>query len=434
MTPAARIAQTIELLETIHADEDSPADAIAVRFSRARRYMGAKDRQAVIDGAWRVLRRHARLFWHLDALGAPADARALVLADLVVGEGMTPDQLKGLFDGSRYGPARLSGAEQALVARLAGRVLDDPDMAEGIAAEVPGWAYEPLKALFEDDFLPEMLAFTLPAPLDLRVNRLKTSREAALAALHAAGLADAAPTALSPDGIRLPRRVQLNGMELFRSGGIEIQDEGSQLLAALVGARPGERVCDFCAGAGGKSLALAAAMDNRGELVACDVAGHRLDGARRRLRKAGIQNTRVNPLRSERDDWVSRNAGRFDAVLVDAPCTGVGTWRRNPDQRWRRLGPDLEELTGLQASILGSAARLVRPGGRLVYGTCSLLPMENEAQIERFLDAEPDFSLVPVDQAMGMEEIADGPFLRLTPARHGTDGFFAALLERGGHA
>jgi 16S rRNA (cytosine967-C5)-methyltransferase len=226
----------------------------------------------------------------------------------------------------------------------------------------------------------------------------------------------------------------LGGLAAFKEGLVEVQDEGSQIAALLVGAGPGMRVVDFCAGVGGKTLALAAGMENRGKLVACDVSARRLERAVRRLRRAGVNNVERRVLSGERDKWVKRHAGGFDRVLVDAPCLGTGTWRRNPDGKWRATPNDLAELVVRQHDILHSAARLVRRGGRLVYATCSLLREEDEAQAEAFLMAEPEFSLVPAARAWA--ETIGGPspggerYLRLTPAQHGTDGFFVAIFDR----
>ncbi|NTU77712.1 MAG: RsmB/NOP family class I SAM-dependent RNA methyltransferase, partial [Alphaproteobacteria bacterium] len=277
----------------------------------------------------------------------------------------------------------------------------------------------------------EMKALLEPAPLDLRVNPLKTTREKAFAVLKEAGL----PVELgrySPFGLRIKDRPALNRIALLRDGAVEIQDEGSQLVALLVAPKPGERVVDFCAGAGGKTLALAALMENKGRIVACDVLANRLKRSAERFRRAGIHNIEIKPLTTEHDPWVKRHKEGFDRVLVDAPCSGTGTWRRNPDGRWRSLGPGLETLLPLQASILESAARLVKPGGRLVYATCSLLPEENDEQIEKFLAAHADFKVIPVQEASGAlpDLPPTGPYLALTPHAHHTDGFFAAVLER----
>jgi 16S rRNA (cytosine967-C5)-methyltransferase len=234
--------------------------------------------------------------------------------------------------------------------------------------------------------------------------------------------------------LRLAERVPLGGLATFKNGLVEVQDEGSQIAALLVDARPGMRVVDFCAGAGGKTLALAAQMANRGKLVACDVSARRLEKGVRRLRRAGVGNAERRALTSERDKWVKRHAGRFDRVLVDAPCLGTGTWRRNPGDKWRVTPEELADLLVRQHQILNSAARLVRPGGRLVYATCSVLREENEAQADAFLAATPEFSVVPAADvwhgAIGGVAPGGERYLRLTPALHGTDGFFVAIFER----
>ena len=210
-----------------------------------------------------------------------------------------------------------------------------------------------------------------------------------------------------------------------------MQDEGSQLLALLLDAKRGEMVVDFCAGAGGKTLAIAAQMNNKGRVIACDVLANRLKRSTERFRRAGLHNIQTQPLTSEKDKWVKRHKGTFDRVLVDAPCSGTGTWRRNPDARWRTLGPGLENLLPLQASILASAARLVRPGGRLVYATCSMLPQENEDQVAAFVAANPAFRVVPLREvAPQLNDSAHPDYLSLTPARHDTDGFFGAVMQR----
>jgi 16S rRNA (cytosine967-C5)-methyltransferase len=277
----------------------------------------------------------------------------------------------------------------------------------------------------------------------LRVNPLKADRDTARRALAAEHI-DADPTRWSPLGLRVAHRVPLAGTAAFKDGLVEVQDEGSQIAALLADARPGMRVVDFCAGAGGKTLALAAAMRNRGKLVACDTAEWRLERAGKRLRRAGISNVERRALSSERDPWVKHHApkgkeGGFDRVFVDAPCLGIGSWRRNPDAKWRSSPQDLAELIERQHAILDSAARLVKPGGRLIYATCSLLREENEAQVETFLDAHGDFMLYPAARAWAETIGGDYPqsdrpagdnYLRLTPAAHGTDGFFVALFER----
>jgi 16S rRNA (cytosine967-C5)-methyltransferase len=299
--------------------------------------------------------------------------------------------------------------------------------------ELPDWLYPRMLERFGDRLAVEMAALSEPAPLDLRVNILKGTRDEARAALAAEGW-DARPTALSPWGLRIDGRRPVTSGPAFQSGLVEIQDEGSQLIAALTGAKPGMRVVDWCAGAGGKTLALAAMMANRGQIVACDVSASRLDGAVRRLRRAGVNNVERHLVETG-DKWAKRREGAFDRVLIDAPCTGTGTWRRNPDARHRLTERDLLELTRKQSSIMDTASALVRPGGRLIYATCSLLREENEGQVSGFLLRHPDFALVPLDRSWPFEGPPPegerpGDLLSLTPARHGTDGFFAAVLER----
>ena len=430
MTPAARLAAAIELLTEIDAAPRRPADAVANDFFRARRFIGSGDRRAVSDRAWRVLRSRRRLGWWIARTEAAATPRLLVAASLLL-EGWTADGVAQSYSGGQYGPAPLLQPETAAVQALEGHSGGHPDMPAAVRLEVPDWILPHLQARFGDALDAEMEAALDPAPLDLRVNLLKSTRDQAQAALAAEGL-DTRLTPLSPWGLRIDGRRAVTTGAAFQSGLVEIQDEGSQIVAALVGAAPEMRVVDWCAGAGGKTLALAMLMGNRGHLVACDVSAPRLDGAVRRLRRAGVHNAERH-LVGPGDKWAKRRAGSFDRVLVDAPCTGTGTWRRNPDARQRLRELDLEELRPKQAGILDAAARLVRPGGRLVYATCSLLRDENEAQVEAFLLRHPGFAVVPLDRAWTLPAPAPGPgpYLALTPLRHGTDGFFAAVLERG---
>jgi 16S rRNA (cytosine967-C5)-methyltransferase len=355
--------------------------------------------------------------------------RLLAGASLLL-EGWTLSGLVQSFSGGRFAPAMLSREEQAALARIEGHTPDHPDMPVAVRLEIPDWLLPRLEARFGPALAREMAALDGPAPLDLRVNTLKATREDARAALAAEGW-KAEPTPFSPWGLRIQGRRPVTAGPAFQSGLVEIQDEGSQLVAVLADARPGMRVADWCAGAGGKTLALAGAMQNRGQLLACDVSAARLDGAVRRLRRAGVHNVERHPVVAG-DKWAKRRAGSFDRVLVDAPCTGTGTWRRNPDARLRLTERDLLELLPKQASILDAAQGLVRKAGRLVYATCSLLSEENEAQVTAFLARHPGFSLIPAERATALAPglSGEGGFLSLTPAQHGTDGFFAAVLER----
>ncbi len=424
MTPSARLASAIALLEEIEAAPRRPADAVANDFFRGRRYIGSGDRRAVGEQVWAVLRARRRLGWWLDAAQLSQTPRLLVAASLLL-DGTSVEQLARLFSTGQYAPPALARSESEMLAALAGRTLDFKAQPRPVRLELPDWIVPRLVARFGDALDPEMRAALGPAPLDLRVNLLKTTRDAARAALALEGI-EAEPTPYSPWGLRVAGRRAVTTGAAFRDGLVEIQDEGSQLVAFLAGAVPGMRVADWCAGAGGKTLALAATMENKGQLVACDVSAARLDGAVRRLRRAGVHNAERH-LVQPGDKWAKRRTGTFDRVLVDAPCTGTGTWRRNPDARARLREQDLTELLVKQAGILDDAARLVKPGGRMIYATCSVLPEEDEDQVSAFLARQPGFTTV--SPALPGDLSAD-PFLLLTPRRHGTDGFFAAVLER----
>ena len=427
MTPAARIAAAIDLLVIVEGASKRPADAVANDFFRARRYIGSGDRRAVSERVWTVLRARRRLGWWLG--DAPQSPRLLVAASLLLG-GWSKSGVTQAFSGGQFAAAPLDRSEAAVVTAIEGHTLDHPAMPEAVRLEVPDWLLPRLIARFGDGLPAEMAALAQPASLDLRANLLKGNREQARAALAAEGW-EATPTPLSPWGLRIEGRRPVTDGPAFQSGLVEIQDEGSQLVAAMVGAAPGMRVVDWCAGAGGKTLALAGIMENRGQIVACDVSAPRLEGAVRRLRRAGAHNVERH-LVEPGDKWLKRRAGAFDRVLVDAPCTGTGTWRRNPDARLRLKDSDLAELLPKQAGILDTAQTLVRKGGRLVYATCSLLEEENEAQVNGFLLRHSDFAVVPLARAWPLAQPVPngGDYLSLTPARHGTDGFFTAVLER----
>jgi 16S rRNA (cytosine967-C5)-methyltransferase len=434
MTPSARLAAIIELLGLVDGTP-RPADAVVSAYFRNRRFIGSKDRADVSMAVYRAMRRRARLTWQLQKAGAEASPTGLVLADLIIGEGYGMEQVQRLFSGGDYGPAPLNLDERGLAKRLEGRKLEHQDMPEWVIAECPEWAEPEMRRALGDQFLRQMEALKQPAPIDLRVNALKANRDEVLAQLNADGI-QAEASRLSPLGIRLKGRPPVMAHPLYKDGSIEIQDEGSQLAALMVDARPGHEVVDFCAGAGGKTLAMAAAMKGKGRLIASDVLANRLVRAKERFRRAGAHNIQTHPITGETDPWIKRHKGKFDRVLVDAPCSGTGTWRRNPDQRWRSLGPGIAELLPLQMRLMESAARLVKPGGRLIYATCSMLMSENEDHADAFLAAHPDFTLVPSDDVWktvwpeGGPSVPSSPYLRLTPATHETDGFFAAVFER----
>ncbi len=429
MTPSARLQATLEVLDLIEK-MPRPADALISGYFRARRYIGSKDRGEISRLAYAVMRHRARLDWWMEKVKANQGTRERLLAYKTLVDREKAENLEEAFSGKKYAPSPLSDEERNILQRLKGHTLEHPDMPEAVAVECPPWAEKGLRQRFGKHFACSMRALLEPAPLDLRVNTVKVSRVCVLEELAKLGI-EAEACRLSPWGIRIGERLALEKLPMLRDGRAEIQDEGSQLVAMLVDAKPGQRVVDFCAGAGGKTLAIAAQMENKGRIVACDVLEKRLKRSTERFRRAGPHNIEVKPLASERDPWVKKHKESFDRVLVDAPCSGTGTWRRNPDQRWRFLGPGLDALAALQAEILESAARLVKPGGRLIYATCSLLAAENEEQIDNFLLRNGKFEVLPVKETGCMcDKSLDGPYLRLAPYPDMTDGFFAAIMVK----
>lgn len=442
MTPGARVAATIELLDEIVSRSERPADLVANAYFRSRRYIGSGDRRAVSERVWSILRRYGQLAWWLERTRHPdRGARAIVAADLLLVDGLDMAGVQGMFDGGSYRPTPLDEGEQRALRQMDGHSLPHPDQPDWVRLNVQEWVAPHFKEAYGDAWGREIAALETPPPVDLRVNRLKANVEQARAALGREGI-DTEPMLYATDGLRLKRRLSVVKGEAFQNGLVEIQDEGSQLVAALVDAKPGMQIADYCAGAGGKTLAMAACMNNKGRVVAMDVYESRLDRSAQRLRRAGAHNVERRALQTKEGGadnrkWLKRQAGAFDRVLVDAPCTGTGTWRRNPDGRWTLRPEDLAELIPKQAMILDAASRLVKPGGGLIYATCSVLPAENEHQIAAFLERHPDFEVVPVAaiwrEVLASEpppEAENAPYLRLSPLKHGTDGFFAAALVR----
>ena len=401
---------------------DHPADAVVSRFFREHRSLGPRERATLAETAYTVLRRKL-LFDHLSPSGSgPKERRMAILG----------------FDGPRdFLKSALNDQEKAWLDQC--DAVAPGDLLERHRHNLPEWLVAPLKAQLGDEFWDLVKSLDEPAPLDLRVNALTDKREDVQKELKLAGIA-ARPTPYSPWGLRIDGKPALTKLDAFTRGAIEVQDEGSQLLALLLDAKRGQMVVDFCAGAGGKTLAIGAAMRSTGRLYAFDVSAHRLDALKPRLARSKLSNVHPAAIAHERDERVKRLAGKIDRVIVDAPCSGLGTLRRNPDLKWRQSPKSVEELVAKQTAILASAARLPKPGGRLLYATCSLLPEENEQIAQAFTASHPEYRPLPVQELLTQLKVegtpplhtADGLYLRLWPQRHATDGFFAAVWERAG--
>lgn len=435
MRDGARYNAIIELYDSV-METSKPADQIMHAYFRERKFIGSKDRRFIADGIYTLLRHYGRLNWWMQHAGMKEDGRSAVLLWLVLGVNASNDDIEYLFDGSGYGPGVLLGSERNALKRLDSKNFTHPDMPENIALECPDWAYDGLKTQFGDSFAAEMQAMQTEAPLDIRVNTLKAQRDEVMATLRKDDF-KLRKSVYSPLGLRVEGRPPFSAHPAYQNGMFDIQDEGSQMLALLCGAKPGEWIVDFCAGAGGKTLALAAQMQNKGRIWACDIEQNRLENSRKRLRRSGVHCVEMQLLKNENDDWVKKHKQKADCVMIDAPCSGVGTWRRNPFMRWHNLGPTFQALTDVQQSILQSASRLVKTGGRLLYATCSMLPAENQLQVDRFLAANPDFKPVPLadmwavtgfDAPQGLDLAVSS--IQFTPAQHETDGFFISAMVR----
>lgn len=418
MTPAAHLQMTIDILEAM-ANSEQPADRLLKDWFRTRRFAGSKDRAAIAERVFAVQRQRGAFAWRMGS-DAP---RAVVLASVLAAN----ENPAMVFTGGGYGPAELTDNELAVIA-----VPPTADAPLWVRGEFPAFLEGDLTRAFGDRLLDEMTALQSRAPVDLRVNTLRRERGEVLAALIAQGFA-AEPTPYAAHGIRIAGGEGLAALgrgAMFESGAFEFQDEAAQIASLLCRARPDMRILDLAAGAGGKSLALAAEMRNQGEIVACDIRQPALQELAVRAKRAGATNIKTHLLDERRplDET-------FDTVLLDAPCSGSGTWRRQPELRWRLTPQRLAELVPLQDRLLAQAAKHVKPGGRLVYATCSILPRENEARITAFLGRNPAFKPLRADDAWRESATADPPpgmgeVFRATPRTTGTDGFFAAVLTR----
>lgn len=429
MTPAGRISAAIEVLADI-AGRKRPASEALKDWGLGHRFAGSSDRAAIGNLVFDCLRKRS------SAAAAMGDdtPRALALRTLLTDWDMSPEEVAALCDGGRFAPEPLSASEQAGLARVV--PADEPAHIRG---NYPAWLGDTFAAIFGEYAVQEGVALSARAPVDLRVNTLKADRDKVLKAL---ARFEAAPTPYAPTGIRIaPRSGQARSPHVEAEAGhgkgwFEVQDEGSQVASLLTGAGPRSQVIDLCAGAGGKTLALAGLMENTGQLYAYDSERFRLRPIFERLKRAGARNVQVLP--AGEPEGLKPLNGKMDLVVIDAPCTGSGVWRRRPDAKWRVTPEMLETRLAEQRAVLDEGASLVKPGGRLAYITCSVLPQENTAQVASFLERHADFKIVPWRETWS-EAISEAPpdsadasdeTLLMTPRSHGTDGFFVAVLER----
>jgi 16S rRNA (cytosine967-C5)-methyltransferase len=430
MTPAARLSAAIEVIAAIDTQRIPAANALK-DWGVAHRFAGSGDRAAISGLVYDVLRRRASSAWLMN----DDTPRARVLGMLKLERSFDVERIAKLCDGGRFAPAPLTDAERSA---LTSRSPDDAPAP--IAGDYPEWLDAELAKAFGDGRQDEAVAMARRAPLDLRVNTLKGEPGKALASLRHLG---AAATPWSPLGLRIAldadaRSPGIQAEPDFLKGVVEVQDEGSQLAALFTGAKSGEQVIDLCAGAGGKTLALAAMMGGRGRLIATDRDKRQLAPIHERLARAGVHNADVRTPRE--GDPLAGLEGSADLVVIDAPCTGTGTWRRNPDAKWRMRPGALEQRVKDQIEVLDRAATLVKPGGRIAYITCSVLPQENNEQIRAFQTRRPGFDIVDATKvigALGERAVAfqqaamlSGEGLLMTPRRTGTDGFFVSVLKR----
>lgn len=422
MHPKALLDACAELVR-LTLKFDHPADAIVSRFFRDNRGLGPRERATMAETVYTVLRKKL-LFDHLAPSGSgPKERRLAILGFYGPGD----------FLRSALNEQEINWLDQC-------EKVSPNDLMERHRHNLPEWLVEPLKAQLGNEFWALTEALNLGAGLDLRVNTFKAKRADVQKELAKAGI-KAVNTPYSPWGLRIAGKPALNKNEAFVRGDFEVQDEGSQLLSMLLDAKRGEMVVDFCAGAGGKTLAIGATMRSTGRLYAFDTSAHRLDAFKSRLKRSGLSNVHPAAIAHERDDRVKRLTGKMDRVLVDAPCTGMGTLRRNPDLKWRQNLQAVEEMAVKQAAILQSAARMLKPGGRLVYATCSVLPQENEAIADAFSAANPDYVPLTAGEVLAELKVENAAilcsggdagqlYLRLWPHRHATDGFFAAVWQK----
>jgi len=437
---SSRIKAAIEILE-ISDRENTNIDNTITSYFRRRRFAGSGDRSAVKNRVYRVVRNRLKLAWWLhtgNGLKGIDQGRLLILADVAFSDNLNLEEIDTLFDGTKNSPGILSAEEKKIYESMLGQKILNVEMPKAIGLECPEWIARRLEPIHNCRFEKDLLALNQEAPFDLRVNPLhQPNREKIIKSLRKIGI-ETEPTPFSPIGLRSKARKRIDSTRQYRSGLIEIQDEGAQLAAILVDAKPGMQVADFCCGAGGKTLVMGGLMKNSGRILALDISRKRLDVAGKRIKRAGLHNVERKCIRDEGDPKLKRLAKKFDRVLVDVPCTGMGTWRRDPDARRKYKEADLGNIVDRQTRILNAGARLTKPGGRLIYVTCSLLPDENEGQVAKFLCKRSDYKLIPIKRVWdetilvmkGKAFWAKDEMLKLSPYEYGTDGFFIAVFLR----
>ena len=408
----ARVKSAIDLLD-IFFSTSAPFDIVMSKYFKNNKWIGSSDRRAIAEFSYSIFRNFEKIKFLTKKI-TNNFGRFFILAYLKSERKFSEKQIEEIFSGRKYAPEKLSNFEKSFLNSISEN--DFPEFAE---LNFPEWMTPYFRRAFNDEIKSEMLALNEKAPLDLRVNTLLITKEKVKNSLKKFDVQD---MKYSENGLRILDKKIGRNHETIRQGWIEIQDEGSQLIAELCNAQPGNTVVDYCAGAGGKTLALAASMHNKGRIFALDKYPERLENAKKRFRRANVNNVFCQEITNK---WLKRHFEIADIVLVDAPCSGTGTWRRNPDMRAKFSEIDLQELISVQYEILKSAKNLVRPGGNLIYSTCSVLKEEDENQIEKFLKEFSEFEL----QKVKLKNYS-GNFLKLTPLKNNTDGFFAALLKK----
>ena len=436
MRDSGRIQAVIELLAEYKkhlGSRGKPIDAIVAGYYRTRRYIGAKDRVAITNLFYYCIRHLRSLTWVAKQNCDDFNERMVVISAVCSSKIYNKRDIPQFFDGSHHAPAVLNKQEVALYNEWKNGTPTD-NAPDAVRHNIPDFAHALLEENFAEDWQAAAEGFNRQAPIDIRVNSLKCKKPEEIQARLAQQAIEVMPVNGIPGALRSQARFAAHATDAFKEGMYEMQDAGSQLLALSVAAKPGDKVIDFCAGAGGKTLAIAAQMKNKGRIFALDVAESRLKQLKPRLARAGVDNVMTRLISSENDPWLKRHRETADWVLVDAPCSGSGTWRRNPDLKWRFNPQDLNEIVALQARIIDSAAKLVKPGGRLVYATCSIYRQENHAQVTDFLRKNPRFRLAAPAKIWDKQAsiyLSEDGLTQLAPHKDGMDGFFVAQLMHG---